>query len=151
AGLHPSNVEQLCRQLRGLADKPSTVIVVEHDAQVIRTADHVVELGPGAGSAGGLLVAQGSPADIAGAATPTGLLLAGASVPVRPHRKPAADFLVLEDLRLHNLQGITVRIPRPALTCLSGPSGSGKSSVLATLLQRHPDVVPVDQSAVGHS
>ena len=138
-GLHPRDVGRLLDTLEGLRDLGNTVVLVEHDLATIRRADHVVDLGPGAGAAGGRVVAAGSPAAIA--ATPaslTGAWLTGRhSLPAPTRPRPGGPPIVLRGASGHNLRGIDVAIPTGTLTVVTGVSGSGKSSlVMDTLAPR---------------
>jgi excinuclease ABC subunit A len=133
-GLHQRDNQRLLETLTRLRDLGNTVIVVEHDEEAIRAADHVVDMGPGAGVHGGEVVAQGTPAEVA--ATPgslTGQYLSGARrIPVPAARRPAdpARRLVLEGARGNNLKDLTVEVPIGLMTCITGVSGSGKSTLL---------------------
>ncbi len=133
-GLHQRDNGRLLDTLRRLRDLGNTVIVVEHDEEAIRSADHVLDLGPGAGIHGGRVVAQGRPEDIA--RTPdslTGQYLSGQqSIPVPRRRVPAAGRprLVVVGARGNNLKGIDAAIPVGLFTCVTGVSGSGKSTLI---------------------
>jgi excinuclease ABC subunit A len=137
-GLHPDDVEPLLRRLRDLRDAGSSVIVVEHDEAVVRAADWIVELGPGAGQAGGRVVAEGPPAVLARhpeAATARWLRGELEMPRAWPRRTGRGKTLRLLGARTHNLRGVRLEIPLGTLLALAGPSGSGKSSlVLDTLV-----------------
>lgn len=130
-GLHPAEVSALLQALAELRDEGNTVIVVEHDPQVIYAADHVVDLGPGAGVAGGEIVAQGRPQEVAQAHTITGRWLRheGQGDVVRTPRTPRG-WLSVYGAVANNLQGNVVRFPLGTLTGVCGVSGSGKSTLL---------------------
>ncbi len=143
-GLHPHDLGPLNVMLQRLRDKGNTVLVVEHKPQVMAIADHVVDMGPGAGDAGGEVVFEGSFADLRGSDTRTGRQLS-ARPGLRPHR-PATGRLDVRKARLHNLQGIDVSFPTGVLTAVTGVAGSGKSSlVFGALAKQVPDAQVVDQ------
>src|SRR5690606_39483666 len=135
-GLHPADTERLIGVLHRLRDLGNTVLVIEHDPAVLRAADHLIDVGPGAGRDGGRIVAQGTPAEVA--AVPeslTGRHLSGAAgPPTRAGRRPGGAELVVRGARAHNLAGVTARFPLGLLVAVSGPSGSGKSSLLLDIL-----------------
>ncbi|TQM35877.1 excinuclease ABC subunit UvrA [Pseudonocardia cypriaca] len=146
AGLHPHDVDRLIGLLRRLRDKGNTVLVVEHDRDVIAAADHVVEMGPGAGPAGGRVLYAGDVAGLLRSDTATGRALRSGPVPDRPPRRPTGE-LRITGASLHNLRGVDVSVPRGVLTAVSGVAGSGKSTLVTEVLPRaHPEVVVVDQS-----
>jgi excinuclease ABC subunit A len=135
-GLHPRDTRLLISNLRALADTGSTVLVVEHDAEVIRAADHVVDLGPGGGRQGGHVMAAGSASDVlSDPQSPTARALAEATVPrVSPlaleRRTRPPVFLELSGAREHNLKNVTFRVPTGRLVVVAGVSGSGKSTLV---------------------
>lgn len=138
-GLHPRDNEKLIAILKKLRDLGNTVIVVEHDAETIRSADFIVDIGPGAGDQGGRVVATGSPQEIMEhPESLTGMYLSGRKrIPVPTRRKPPQDaWLVVRGARANNLKNITVRIPLGLLVGITGVSGSGKSTLLYDILYR---------------
>jgi excinuclease ABC subunit A len=138
-GLHQRDHARLLKTLLRLRDQGNTVLVVEHDEDTIRAADYVVEMGPGAGVMGGRVVAAGPPEEILRhPGSLTGAYLSGRRRIEVPHRRPrsAGASLTLQNVRTNNLRGITVRFPVGRFTCVTGVSGSGKSSlVIDTLLK----------------
>ena len=136
-GLHQRDNERLIETLKHLRDLGNTVIVVEHDEDTIRSADYVVDIGPGAGVAGGHVVAQGSPADIAACPESiTGQYLSGArSIPVpTKRRKPKRGAIKLKGAKANNLKNVNVQVEIGTLTVVTGVSGSGKSSLVTDTL-----------------
>jgi excinuclease ABC subunit A len=175
-GLHQRDTGRLITVLRKLRDLGNTVLVIEHDLQLIRAADYVVEIGPGAGRHGGRVVAAGTPAQLAAADTITGRYLSGKiSMPGHPRRAPDGNALVIRGAREHNLKNLTVSLPLGLFLAVTGPSGSGKSSLLFDILDpaarkkffgadervgahdsiegwEHLDkIITVDQNAIGRS
>ncbi len=138
-GLHPHDNQRLLATLRELRDRGNTVLVVEHDADTIRMADELIELGPGAGTEGGAILFQGSPADCArlpASASRTGAYLAGQLGVVKdaPARAPDGRWLTVQGAAEHNLKNLTAQFPVGLLTCVTGVSGSGKSSLVNDIL-----------------
>ncbi|MEI7892640.1 MAG: excinuclease ABC subunit UvrA [Myxococcales bacterium] len=132
AGLHPEDTLQVLVALNELVSSGATVLVVEHDLQMVRAADWVIDLGPGAGPHGGLLVAQGTPEQLAAANTKTGRALRGElsiKAADRAPVRPPLNAITVEHAREHNLKDISLAIPHSALTVVTGASGSGKSSL----------------------
>ncbi|GAB3669682.1 excinuclease ABC subunit UvrA [Actinocorallia lasiicapitis] len=147
-GLHPRDVHRLNDLLAGLRDKGNTVLVVEHDPDVIAVADHIVDMGPHAGSHGGELVFEGSVADLAQADTLTGRYLKRGTTVKRNPRTATGAFEV-KGAALHNLKNIDVSIPAGILTCFTGVAGSGKSTLVSEVFAvQHPEAIVVDQKAV---
>jgi excinuclease ABC subunit A len=137
-GLHARDNVKLLGALEALRDKGNTVIVVEHDEDTIRAADWVIDFGPGPGKRGGEVVAAGTPADVAASdRSITGNFLAGRDQIAVPtvRRKPTGKSLLLQGVRHNNLAGIDVEIPLGQLVCVTGVSGSGKSSLVGDVLE----------------
>lgn len=176
-GLHQRDTGRMIEILRQLRDLGNTVLVVEHDLEVIRAADHVVDFGPGAGQHGGEIVAAGAPGEIAATASSiTGDYLSGRVALPGSRRRPGnGKHLVICGAREHNLKNVTVEIPLGTLTAVAGVSGSGKSSLMLDILDRaarqrfnsateapgkhdsiegweHLDkIISIDQAAIGRS
>ena len=175
-GLHPRDNERLIGILRRLRDLGNSVIVVEHDREMIDVADHVIDLGPGAGVHGGEVVFAGNSDDLASATSLTAEYMRGDKhVPQPPRVRPAAGHIEVIGAREHNLKSIDVKIPLGVLCCVTGVSGSGKSTLIHDVLhgglrqrmgpwkdrvgghdriegaEQIERVVLVDQSAIGRS
>ena len=138
-GLHSRDVPRLVKMLRALRDLGNTVLVIEHDLDMVAAADWVVDFGPGAGRLGGQIVAEGPPGAVAETpASITGQYLAGkARIPVPAGRRPANGArLTIRGAREHNLKDITTSFPQRTLTAVTGVSGSGKSSLMFDILDR---------------
>ena len=136
-GLHARDTRRLVDYLRHLRDLGNTVLVIEHDLEMIAAADHVIDFGPGAGKHGGQVVAAGTPVEIAAHPNSvTGAYLSGReSIPTPPSRRqPGEAALTLRGARHHNLQNLTVRFPLGLMIAVTGISGSGKSSLVFDLL-----------------
>ncbi|MEE8275421.1 MAG: excinuclease ABC subunit UvrA, partial [Alphaproteobacteria bacterium] len=178
-GLHQRDNERLLATLKRLRDLGNTVIVVEHDEEAIRSADHVVDMGPGAGEHGGHVVAQGKPADImASPESLTGQYLSGfrqIPVPERRAKGHRGQTLSVVGATTHNLRQVTARFPLGTFACVTGVSGGGKSSLIVETLYKalarslmgahvHPGpheridgaefldkVIDIDQSPIGRT
>ncbi|MCK6546107.1 excinuclease ABC subunit UvrA [Myxococcota bacterium] len=138
-GLHPRDSEALSKALVELRDRGNTVVVVEHDDGVIRSADHVIDLGPGAGPHGGRIVAEGPPSTLASAPeSTTGQWLRGLGARPAWPRRPLGEGtrLKLKGATLHNLRSLDLEIPLGRLVCVTGVSGSGKSTVVRDVFSR---------------
>jgi excinuclease ABC subunit A len=178
-GLHQRDNSKLLESLKGLRDMGNTVIVVEHDEDAIRTADYVIDMGPGAGVHGGEIIAQGTPAQIIGnKKSLTGKYLSGTEfIAVPPQRRKAAHnrWLKVVGARGNNLKNVTAQIPLGTLTCITGVSGGGKSTLTIETLYKaaarklsqareHPaphdrieglefldKIIDIDQSPIGRT
>ena len=157
-GLHQRDNDKLLRSLKGLRDLGNSLLVVEHDEDTMLAADWIVDIGPGAGQHGGKLVAEGTAADIMACRDSiTGDYLSGRRyIPVPSVRKAPTGWLTVKGAREHNLKNIDVNIPLGVFTCVTGVSGSGKSSLvneilyksLARKLNRARVTVPGDHDAI---
>ncbi|QHT60942.1 excinuclease ABC subunit UvrA [Paenibacillus lycopersici] len=150
-GLHPRDVHRLNELLRKLRDKGNTVIVVEHDPDVIKVADHIVDVGPHAGSRGGTIVYEGSFDGLLESGTLTGNYMKRPLRLKHDCRRPSGKLSV-KNATLHNLRNVSVDIPTGVLTVVTGVAGSGKSTLINDIfLGEHSDAIVIDQSAVGVS
>jgi len=138
-GLHPRDNTRLINTLKNLRDLGNTLIVVEHDEETIKTADWVIDLGPGAGERGGEIVVAGTPEDIMkNPKSLTGAYLSGRlTIPIpEKRRKPKGKYLTIYGAKSNNLKNITVKFPLETFICVTGVSGSGKSSLVIDTLYR---------------
>ncbi|MFI6992720.1 ATP-binding cassette domain-containing protein [Nonomuraea wenchangensis] len=149
-GLHPHDIERMNTLLRRLRDKGNTVLVVEHKPEMIAIADHVVDLGPGAGTGGGEVVYEGSVDGLRAAGTLTGRHLDDRAALKASVREPSGA-LEVRGARLHNLRDVNVDIPLGVLVVVTGVAGSGKSSLIHGSVAREDGVVAVDQTPIRGS
>lgn len=148
-GLHPRDVHRLNELLQKLRDKGNTVIVVEHDPDVIKVADYIVDVGPHAGEHGGEIVYEGSFEDLLKANTLTGKHMQQ-SLPIKKAFRSAKGQLPIVNANKNNLHNVSVNIPTGIFTAITGIAGSGKSSLIhQVFLKQHPEAIVIDQSAVG--
>lgn len=138
-GLHQRDNDKLLHALMDLKDLGNTLIVVEHDEDTMRAADYIVDIGPGAGTHGGEVVAAGTAADIMKCRKSiTGAYLSGRiKIPVPEERRKPTGFLTIRGARENNLKNIDVKVPLGIMTCITGVSGSGKSSLTNEILYKH--------------
>ncbi|MFB7473519.1 ATP-binding cassette domain-containing protein [Kitasatospora sp. NPDC056184] len=149
-GLHPHDIQRMNGLLRQLRDKGNTVLVVEHKPEVIAIADHVVDLGPGAGSAGGTVCYEGSLEGLRSAGTVTGRHLDDRASVKKAVRTPTGK-LAVRGASAHNLRDVDVDVPLGVLVVVTGVAGSGKSSLVHGSIPAGEGVVSVDQSAIRGS
>ncbi|GAA4903876.1 excinuclease ABC A subunit [Stackebrandtia albiflava] len=146
-GLHPTDVEAVVALLTRLRDEGNNVLVVEHDPAVMAHADRIVEVGPGAGGAGGRIVFDGDFDTLRRSGTPTGRALDGTTAAVPAPRTPTGR-LTVENATRNNLRDVTVTLPTGVMTVLTGVAGSGKSSLADEIVARHGATV-IDQRPVS--
>ena len=148
-GMHPRDVSRMTRLLQSLRDKGNTVLVVEHDKDVISIADEVIDVGPLAGKNGGEILFQGSYEQLLRSETLTGKAL-GDTIPLKAHPRIPTEFLPIRNASLHNLKNVSVDIPLQVLTVVTGVAGSGKSSLIRNVFAKTYEdrVILVDQSPV---
>lgn len=148
-GLHPRDVHRLNELLKKLRDNGNTVIVVEHDPDVIKIADHIIDVGPGAGSRGGEIMFEGSYEDLLKSDTVTGKALT-THAKLKDTVRTATGEIPVENAHANNLQNIDVAIPKGILTVVTGVAGSGKSSLInQTFVRQHPEAIVIDQAPVA--
>ncbi|WP_437572122.1 ATP-binding cassette domain-containing protein [Sorangium sp. So ce542] len=150
AGLHPHDIQRMNDLLRRLRDKGNTVLVVEHKPEVIAIADHVVDLGPGAGTAGGKVVFEGTVDGLRASGTLTGRHLSD-RVSLKPSVRTPSGAIKVRGARTHNLQNVNVDIPLGVLVVVTGVAGSGKSSLIHGSVCGREGVVSVDQTPIRGS
>lgn len=151
AGLHPADAEKIGRMLVDLRDKHNNVLVVEHSRQMLSLSDHIIELGPKAGTAGGEIVYQG---DLPGLIEKDTLTAQALKRPVVINDRPLpwSEGFEINDAHMHNLKHIDVTIPKGVLTAVTGVAGSGKSSLMRyEFPARYPDAIVIDQKPIGTS
>lgn len=156
AGLHPRDTETLVALLRRLRDAGNSVYVVEHDPDIIRASDWIVDVGPAAGSGGGRIVYNGDSSGLSGCGSITARVLsADRRVAPSARAKNLAgehSFLHVRNATAHNLKSVSARFPRGLFTCVTGAAGSGKSSLIHECFMReYPDAVLIDQSPIGRT
>jgi excinuclease UvrABC ATPase subunit len=150
SGLHPHDIQRMNDLLLRLRDKGNTVLVVEHDPETIAIADHVVDLGPGAGTAGGEVVFEGTVEGLRACGTLTGQHLDDRAS-VKPSVREPVGALEVRGANLHNLQDVNVDIPLGVLVVVTGVAGSGKSSLIRGTAALQDEVVSVDQTPIRGS
>jgi len=149
-GLHPHDIRRMNTLLGELRDKGNTVLVVEHKPEVIKIADHVIDLGPGAGIHGGQVTYAGDVPGLLASDTLTGQHFS-AKVPLKDSVRTGHDPMAIRGAHTHNLKDVDVDIPRGVLCAITGVAGSGKSTLIHTTISKREDVAVVDQSAIRGS
>ena len=148
-GLHPRDVHRLNKLLLKLRDKGNTVIVVEHDPDVIKVADHIIDVGPNAGADGGNIMFEGCYNDLLKSDTLTGSYI-GKKLPLKENPRENTEWIESSRSSLHNLKNISLRIPKGVFTVVTGVAGSGKSTLVnGVFAKEYPEAIIIDQSAVG--
>ena len=151
AGLHPADAERIGRMLCELREKHNNVLVVEHSRQMIELADHIIELGPDAGSKGGKLVFAGSLKELKAADTLTAAAI-NQRITVNRTPLPWTNGYPIRDACCHNLKHVNITIPKGILTAVTGVAGSGKSSLMRYAFpERYPEAIVIDQKPIGTS
>jgi excinuclease UvrABC ATPase subunit len=149
-GLHPKDVQRLNKLLIELRDKGNTVLIIEHDPDVIAIADHIIDMGIGAGKKGGNIIYEGNLEGLKKSSSLTGKYL-NTEHKLKKNFRESSDYLLLLNSTLHNLKGISIHIPKKVLTVVTGVAGSGKSSLIKSLVKQYADIVVIDQSALRGS
>ena len=149
-GLHPHDIQRMNRLLEDLRDKGNTVLVVEHKPEVIKIADHVIDLGPGAGVHGGQVTYSGDVTGLLASGTLTGRHFS-TRIPLKASVRPGREPLPIRGAHLHNLKNVDVDVPTGVLCAVTGVAGSGKSSLIHSTISKREDVAVVDQSAIRGS
>lgn len=148
-GMHPRDVYRMTNLLKSLRDKGNTVLVVEHDKDIISIADHVIDIGPKAGKYGGEVMFSGTYDDLLKSNTITGIALRN-TIKIKDAVRVPTEFYQISNANIHNLKNVSVKIPKNVLTVVTGVAGSGKSSLIRDVFakQYQDEVVMVDQSSV---
>ena len=152
AGLHPKDVDEVVKNLKSLCNNGNTVLVVEHDRVVIKSADHIIEVGPGGGKEGGEIIAEGKLAEIIDNPRSVTAKYLGSDEKgkLKKNVRAPKGFLRVTNATKHNLKDISLNIPLGAMVALTGVSGSGKSSLTEEIISQHEDkVISIDQKQIG--
>ncbi|APH13889.1 excinuclease ABC subunit A [Clostridium sporogenes] len=150
-GLHPHDIGRINKLLKMLRDKGNTVIIVEHDPDIIKIADYIIDMGPKAGTKGGNIVYKGTPEGLLQSNTLTGKALQY-KPQIKLHTRKAKEWLSIKNANLHNLKNINVDIPKGVMTVVTGVAGSGKSTLINGLLPKiYPETIFIDQGAIHAS
>src|SRR5699024_10291271 len=146
-GLHPEDIEKINEIMRSIRDKGNTVLIVEHDPDVIHIADHVIDIGPGDGQHGGEIIFSGTYEELMQTDTPTSLAL-NRTHRLKENPRQAESFIKLKNITKNNLKDVSVDIPADLLSVVTGVAGSGKSTLIKTGLGKSEDAIFIDQKAV---
>ncbi|APC81736.1 ATP-binding cassette domain-containing protein [Clostridium botulinum] len=150
-GLHPHDIGRINKLLKMLRDKGNTVLIVEHDPDIIKIADYIIDMGPKAGIEGGNIVYKGTPEGLLQSNTLTGKALQY-KPQIKLHTRKAKGWLSIKNANLHNLKNINVDIPKGVMTVVTGVAGSGKSTLINGLLPKiYPETIFIDQGAIHAS
>lgn len=150
-GLHPEDIHGISKIIKGLKDKGNTVVLVDHDPDIIEIADYIIEIGQGAGNKGGNITFEGTYEELLSSNTITGKVLS-TKVNINPERKISSDHYLLKNVSLHNVKKASVRIPKQSLTVVTGVAGSGKSTLIRYLFKsKYPEASILDQSQISGS
>ncbi|MHB7979764.1 daunorubicin resistance protein DrrC [Clostridium sporogenes] len=150
-GLHPHDIGRINKLLKMLRDKGNTVLIVEHDPDIIKIADYIIDMGPKAGTEGGNIVYKGTPEGLLKSNTLTGKALQY-KPHIKLHTRKAKEWLSIKNANLHNLKNINVDIPKGVMTVVTGVAGSGKSTLINGLLPKiYPETIFIDQGAIHAS
>lgn len=150
-GLHPKDLDNLSTIIQGIKAKENTVLIVEHDPDLVKIADHVIDMGPGSGAQGGAIVYEGNFENLSSSNGKTGAYFAATRGINQQPRQPTGWYQ-LKKANLHNLKNISVAIPQQVLTVVTGVAGSGKSTLMSKVLpQQYPQVKIIDQSPLRGS
>ena len=150
-GLHSHDIHRLSEAIVELRNRGNTVLMVEHHKEMMEIADHIIDMGPGAGTLGGEVLFEGSYAQLLESDTQTGKLLRQRTG-LKPEVRTPTGWFTLQDLHLHNLKNVSVRLPKGTLTVIAGVAGSGKSSLMqAFASQSAEDVTLISQKSIGSS
>ncbi len=150
-GLHPRDVKRLNHLLKKIRDKGNTVIVVEHDQDVVKIADHIVEVGAKAGREGGKIVFEGNYQELLEANTITGKSFSTKKA-IKTNTRTAKGYMPLHNVSVHNLKNLSIEIPKGVLTVVTGVAGSGKSSLINHALRKTcPNSIAITQNSIGPS
>ena len=146
-GLHPEDIEKINEIMRSIRDKGNTVLIVEHDPDVIHIADHIIDIGPGAGQHGGEIIFNGTYEELMQTDTPTSIAL-NRKHQLKENPRQSESFISLKNITKNNLKDISVDIPEGLISVITGVAGSGKSTLIKTGLGKSEDAIFIDQKAV---